>query len=431
MGKSERSDNPRPGRRLAAKGPARVRVAAFSRVDKNVPLWSLSQQACLGVLRYARGRPTWEVLVNDPRFEGTIDLVDREELHRLGVAGLIVLSTVPEREADALVALRLPMVFTFQHRFVSRFPTVIPDDAQVGRLAALHLLQQGFRHLAFCLPPGLERFSTAGDDSIRWALLRQEGFLTTGARAGSQCHALPIGEDEAAGAALTRRGQHVQGLARQLASLPRPAGVFAPADEWALVVERACQQAGLKVPDDIGIVGANNDDLVCRSSSPPLTSVDLDAERIGFEAAAALDRFLRAGSWDARPVVVPPKGVAVRTSSDTLLAIEDEAVRGALRYIRQRFAEPIAAQDVARAVRRSSEHLCRRFHERLGFTIHEEIRRLRIERAKELLEGASLSLKEIAAVSGLGDPVHFSHAFASVVGVPPGRWRREHGGGEP
>jgi LacI family transcriptional regulator len=211
-------------------------------------------------------------------------------------------------------------------------------------------------------------------------------------------------------------------LRRWLQALAKPVGIFAGHDVWALQVVEACRFAGLRVPEDIAVVGVDNDDLLCELARPSLSSVIVPAERVGYEAAALLDRLLAGQQPPRQPVFIPPPGVVSRQSSD-VLAIEDPVVAQAVRFLRDSAHLPLRVADVLRAVPVSRRALERRFQAVFERGLAAEIRRLRIDKARQLLAESDLPMNRIAERSGFSSQYQLSRAFRREVGTTPTAYR--------
>jgi LacI family transcriptional regulator len=185
----------------------------------------------------------------------------------------------------------------------------------------------------------------------------------------------------------------------------------------------ATLDAGLRVPEDVAVVGVDNDELICETSRVPLSSVAVSAERIGFEAASLLERMMKGEAVDVGPLCIPPQGVVVRQSSD-VLAIEDENVADALRYIADNAHKPIGVEDVLDHLTISRRQLEKRFQTVLGRSPAAEIRRIRIEKAKHLMDSTNLPLSRIAERSGFHDVSFLGKSFRRETGMTPTQYRR-------
>jgi LacI family transcriptional regulator len=181
----------------------------------------------------------------------------------------------------------------------------------------------------------------------------------------------------------------------------------------------------------VAIVGVDNDDLLCELARPPLSSVIVPAERIGFEAASLLDRFLQGGRCRPTPppLLLPPPGVFIRRSSD-VLSIGDVVVAAAIRFIRDQSHRPIQVGDVLDAVSVSRRLLERRFRARLDHSVWDEIRQAHLRKAKALLSGTELPMSEVAVNSGFSESKQLSVVFRHETGMTPTQYRgrfRSHG----
>ena len=312
--------------------------------------------------------------------------------------------------ARALLALRQPVVSVAGVLPELPLPHVMVDHVEVGRQAARHLLERGVR-----------RFGFVGYPRHAFSVGRELGFREVIAAAG-----LPLESF----LERTGRVEDPTGfwkwngpLMDWLAVLPRPVGILASNDVQGAQVSEYCRQLGVRVPDEVAIVGVDDDDLLCELSRPSLSSVALPGERIGYEAAALLDKWLR-GTRPARTVIMlPPMGVIVRQSSD-LVAVPDPQVSAALRFIRDQADRPIRVRDVLRQVPVARRALERRFRKWLQRSISEEIRRVHLERSRQLLSQTDLPLSAVARQSGFGDGRQLSVVFRRETGLTPSVYRR-------
>jgi LacI family transcriptional regulator len=215
-----------------------------------------------------------------------------------------------------------------------------------------------------------------------------------------------------------------QELAVWLASLPKPVGVMACNDDRGLEVLEACRDAGLHVPDEVAVLGVDNDEMLCGLSDPPLSSVDVGVERAGFEAAALLDRMMKGKRPPARPTVLAPYGVVVRRSTE-ILKVDDPDLQQMIRFIRENACTGIFVEQAMAHSGLSPSTLNRRFQKLLGRSPKEEITRVRLEEAKRLLAETDQSVAEVATRCGFAELKHFSRAFRTWAGITPSAHRRE------
>lgn len=368
-----------------------------------------------GVLAYRLTRPRWRLFVGEPAGEAK---GIRAYAH--GADGMI---TVLSDLAWEKRASRLPMPVVNVANFCkdALVPRVTCDDVAIGRLGAEHLLSRGFVNLGFALKRGYH------------ARQRREGFEETAREAGRDVLRL-VPEDRVpydlhkSPPRDPRRVAYFRAFwwradKASLRDLPVPIGIMGEGDNSAAQLMETCRSEGLAVPQQVAILGVYNDDLYCESLQPQLTSVDVNGRRIGFEAAGLLDRLLAGGSPPREPILIPPKGVVVRESTDTV-AVEDSELAAALRYIQDHACDPIRLEDVAEHAGLSARTLQRRVRERLGHTAYKEIQRQRFERAKRLLAETDLKVSEVARRSGHRHFRHFIGAFRRSAGVTPSEYRK-------
>ncbi len=310
------------------------------------------------------------------------------------------------RIAAAVVKSGLPAVDVSAGRFVPSLPWVETDDRAIAALAAQHLLERGFKHLAFC-----------GDDRFAWSRQRGEAFTSLVRQSGATLHVAPSTTDE-------EPARATRALQRWLRSLPRPVGVFACYDIRGQQVLDACRHLGLAVPEEVAVVGVDNDELLCELADPPLSSVIPDARRAGYEAAALLDRLMQGHAPASLETRIPPLGLRARQSTD-MLAIEDPHVVQALRFIREHACDPIDVADVLRVVPVSRRVLEKRFLHLLHRTPHAEIVATKLARVRSLLTETKLPIDEIARRSGFAHTEYLSVVFKRELGVSPRDYRRQ------
>jgi LacI family transcriptional regulator len=195
-------------------------------------------------------------------------------------------------------------------------------------------------------------------------------------------------------------------------------------DKRAHHVLEACRTYHLKVPDEVAVVGVDNDELLCQLSSPPLSSVEQDAKRIGYEAAACLDRLMQGERLRQRHFLIEPIGVVTRRSTD-ILAVEDQLVAKAMTLIQSRASSGVKVSHIVNTLAVSRSGLESRFKAALGQTIHTTIRRAQLERARQMISDTNLAIKEVAANTGFRSVQHMTTLFGRVFGRPPARYRSE------
>jgi LacI family transcriptional regulator len=323
----------------------------------------------------------------------------------------IITILLPER-ADLLAYIkrqRVPVVALYADVPQMRIPRVVLDDAEIGRLAAEHLLERGFAHLAF--------FKFSDTCAVEG---RERGFRQAVERAGRDYWLI----DWYAASQAKRGANWFDWLKRQLASLPLPIGIMVQSDHRATHLISACEAAGLGVPDQVAIVGVDNDEQACELAAVPISSVDCNRERMAYEGARLLDRLMHNSPAPSEPITIAPNRVVVRRSSD-IFAVGDPTVARALAFIREHYREPIGIDDVVKASRASRCGLYRAFARELKRSIGEEIDRQRVEQAKYLLASSTQKLYRVAHGCGFSGAEHLTRVFQRVTGMSPSHYRNE------
>lgn len=292
----------------------------------------------------------------------------------------------------------------------TKIPYFVSDNEKVAQLAAEHLVERGFRRLAF--------YGFAPTRINLWSQERADAFLRAARRVKASCTAHVEHHGRA------RRWSSLQReLVAWLESLQKPVGLMACNDAGARHVLEACRTAGLNVPDEVAVVGVDNDEMICELTTPPLTSVEQGARRMGYQAAALLDRLMSGERIRRHKFPVAPVEVVTRRSSDAL-AIDDEEVAAAVRFIRGNACEGILVPDVVRELAVSRTTLEVRFRAVMGRTVGEEIRRVQFERARRLAADTNLPFKQVAVQAGVGSVQYLNALFQTRLGMSPGEYRR-------
>lgn len=325
----------------------------------------------------------------------------------------IIARTGSTAMARAIAATGLPGVELRASRLPHSLPFVGVDNRSLGRLVAEHFLENGFVNFAIFDIDGERYFEERRDDFL--AHLRSRGH---------ECHEFHAGSR---GERPTDWERQQAAVALWLVSLPKPVAVFACTDQLGFWLLDACRRAGLAVPEGVAVVGVENDETLCTMAAPQLSSVAFDGERIGYEAARLLDARMNGVTDTPAEVLVPPKQLVVRQSSD-IVAIGDAAIAGAVRYIREHATHGISVADVMRASGLSRTALERRMRAAIGRPPGEEIVRQRFARVQRMLLETDLPLAVIAERCGFEHHQYMAEAFKKLCGVTPGRFRLGRGG---
>lgn len=294
-----------------------------------------------------------------------------------------------------------------QREFIPNTSTIITDSWKIGRLAAEYFLGLGFEHFAFC-----------GFPEFAWSQKRCNAFWHYLATSGVT-HVYSFENERLRDQqSITERWK----ISEWIKQLPRPVCVFACNDDRAISVLEACKLAGLRVPEEVAVLGVDNDELMCNLSSPSLSSVELDFERAGFAAAQHLDELIEKKS-DYKIINVLPKEIIKRRSTD-ILAVSDKDVAAALIYIRNNYFKPIQVTNVVEATCLSKRELEKRFKKILKRTMKSEIERLRIELINKKLFNSNKPIYQIANELDFTDSEHFSRYYKNLTGISPLEFRR-------
>jgi len=357
----------------------------------------------LGICQYCKDNTPWDIVL-----ETSTDPFARERLMNLvkkGVDGVI--GDLSPNDTAFLVSAKVPTV-DLGPMSDTPFPTVHVDFRAIGRITARHLLERRIRHFGCCSDKNF-----AGEQ-------RLEGFESELNAAGFRCSCLWLPRD------WPTQPDALGNVSREwLKSLPKPVGVMANGDMPALGVIWTCAQIGLRVPQDVAVVGCDNDELFCGISPVPISTVAYPAREIGYKAAGILDRMMRGGRRPSNEILVEPTQLIVRASSDSY-AISDPQVASALQYIRDHAGDPLLVSDVAAGaslVRRTME---RQFIKIMGHSPRQEILNAHIERAKLLLAETRLKIPVVSARAGFPRHQVFFPLFKKVTGLTPGEYRQKY-----
>ncbi len=359
-----------------------------------------------GIVEYQRQRDSWSVFLPEQERGATPPRWLRNW------AGDGVIARIETAEiARSISQLRVPVVDLSSARRVGDIPWVETDDRAIATLAFEHLHERGFRHFAFCGPRG-----------FNWSTWRMEHFVSLCKLAGVDCECF---QTDSPYAKSPKKSGKQTSLEAWLTQLPKPTGLLCAYDIQAQVVLDTCRNLSLQVPEQLAVIGVDNDPLLCDLSHPSLTSVAPDARGAGFHAAQLLDDLMIGRSANGlASLLMKPLGIVQRQSTD-ITAVSNKNIAEAIRFIRDHACDGINVGDVLSHVLLSRRSLESQFLHATGKTPHEMIATIRTDRVQRLLQQSELSLEEIAKHAGFEHTEYMSVVFKKRFGISPGRYRRQ------
>jgi LacI family transcriptional regulator len=362
-----------------------------------------------GVNRYQREHGSWRVTLSSHFSQIAEDPLSAVEQPLHGILG-----GAPPGQRERVLDTPQAKVLLGQQEMQLGLPWVGPDYVQVGRMGADYLRDRGYHSLCLFIDAGGERWT----GQLREGFVDGAGPVRDGVRVFTR------------GPRTVRRGawryeDQIADLVDLIGSMPRPAGVLASDDVHAWRVLTAVRRLGLRCPEDVAVLGIGNDEFSCESAQPPLSSIALDYDQIGYLAARMLDSLMR-GERVKTHQTVPPHQVVTRESTGHAV-FDDPDLLAAMKYIHEHIGEPITVEDIADAVLVSSRTLLRKFKQHLGRSPSDQVRRLRVEHAKRLLVGTTKPLAEVAVDSGFGLQSALGRAIKKETGLTPSQLRRQYG----
>jgi LacI family transcriptional regulator len=355
-------------------------------------LGSYDQSAHEGIAQYA-GQHGWHL---------NISILKDFQLPEHWQGDGIITSLNNSRELEQFVLnANVPTVDLSIWREDIDLPRVAADNVELGRLGARHFIEMGHRNCAW--------FALASNPVSR---TRFKGYSECLKAVGIECIRLD-----------TQRTQDAAYMTERLKELPKPCAIYTKSDYDSVWISNLCFDAGLRVPDDIAILGADDNLLICENQAVPLSSVRHDLKSIGYEGAAMLDRLMAGEVLSERLKLIQPKGIAIRQSTDAL-AVTDPLVREVLSYMKTHYRQSIGTTEIAEQHGVSRRHLEIRFRQSMHRSIREFLIQIRIDAAKSLLNYSREPIETIAALTGFCHAPHFSSTFKKHVGQSPTQYRK-------
>ena len=356
-----------------------------------------------GIGQYVREHGPWSIYLE------THGLEARRAKCLQGWEGDGIIARVSNRRiAAAIKQTGLPVVDVLGLVPEAKFPLLHVDNAACSRLAAEHLLELGLRRFGFC-----------GLQDVYWSHIRRDAFQQAIRDAGCECDVFHVPR-EIRGA---RSWEKVGGrLTRWVRDLPKPIGVMACNDPTALLVLESCRQGGVVVPEEVAVIGVDDDEALCMVADPPLSSVTTNHDHVGYEAASLLERLMSGHRPPKSSTLVAPRGVATRASTD-VSAIGDPEMVSIMKFIREHACDGLNLNDVVEFSGLSRSTLMRKSRSVLGRTLYEEITRLRLKHVRQLLAEANLSIEAVSHISGFKHRQYLGKVFKAQCGETLAQYR--------
>ncbi len=320
----------------------------------------------------------------------------------------IISRTFTQETADIITASGVPAVEIRSSRLCRNLPFVGMDNRLIGRTVAEHFFNRGYRN-----------FAAYSLETESFFEQRVQNYVKVVKAVGCSCTVLPEAQSET----VADWEQSQDRLMAWLSELPKPVGIFAANDQLGVRLLDACQRAGLAVPEEVAVVGAENEETLCEFATPPLSSLRYDGPTVGYLAAQMLDRLMSGKKLQPRETLVPPKGIMVRASSDDLV-INDQLVARAVRLMREGVNTGITVDDVCRKLNASRSTLERRMQVALQRTPKQEIQRLRFRMVERMLRDTDLTMEAIAQQAGFTHSHYLQAAFKERHRMTPGEFRK-------
>jgi LacI family transcriptional regulator len=364
----------------------------------------------LGIARYSRLYGPWSFHITPGDYKQVVP-----KMKQWGGAGIIA-RIADHRTAQAIISANVPTIAIgltdeqmCEANPLSKLSEVSSDPMEVSKLAAEHLLERRFT-----------RFAYVGSDDRGWSRRRERTFRNYLSERGFDPLVYPMPKRP------TDRdwARELSIMAHWIGKLPQPIGLFACDDDRGRQVLEAAKLASVNVPEDLAVIGVDNDEVFCELAEPPLTSIALNAVTAGYRAAALLDDMMQGRVRQRHQLVVEALGVVTRRSTD-IIAVGDEDVACALQFIRQQHGRDLSVDQVAEEVALSRRSLEKRFRDVIGRTVLEEIQFTRLERAKQLLLETTYPISKVASIAGFGSAGYFIQFFQKHVGKTPRKYRVE------
>jgi LacI family transcriptional regulator len=367
-----------------------------------------------GISTYiAQSQTTWRIYSPPPFYlEQEINSLElARQLENWGTNGIMLLNE-PE-ESNPILQMKVPIITSYKvAKAYPRLPVVICNNNKVGEIAVEEFTTRGFHHFAYC---GFNK-------KMWWSDQRKESFCKRLAKIGFNTHCYDPPEFPRS----IYWEREYEYLSKWLKALPKPIGLMACNDERAKQIIEICSLQNIRLPEEIAILGVDNDELICNLCYPPLSSIPFNREKVGYEAAKLLDSLMAGKKMRGQRINDEPGPVVVRHSTD-ILKIEDSEIVKAMKFIYENTKSIIQVDDVVNVTTTSRRCLENKFKKMTGHTIQEQIKNTHLNEISKLLTETNLPISEISRIMGHKDTHNFARYFHSKKGMSPLKYRTKYG----
>lgn len=365
---------------------------------------AFGRQLISGVVHYSRLNSPWLFYKEPIDLESSIP-----NLISWKPDGIIMRDTMITKD---LLKLKIPTIYApHGFKYPRNIPIIITESSSIAKMASDHFIEKGFKNLAFC-----------GYDSIEWSEQRKSYFNRFNSEAGFRTYNY-VSYKRFRLSDWEKEQQHV---CRWIKDLPKPIGIFACNDDRGLHILEVCKLMNLKVPEDVAVIGVDNDLMVCEFGDPPLSSIALNLESAGFEAAKLLDKMMSSGNKMKGREIIATSNIIVQRQSSDILALNDKEVAQAIQFIKGNAKNKILIKDMLRTIGIGRRALEKRFRNTIHKTIYHEIQQVRIESISKLLIETDLPISQIISLYNFTDAEHISRFFKKEKGMSMREYRKIH-----
>jgi LacI family transcriptional regulator len=360
-----------------------------------------------GIAKYSKLHGPWSFYRELPCYAHSQIQHSIQRLEKVAPCGAIIREPTP-RQVEYFIKQKIPIIIS-PNLLNSQIPTIRTNSKKMAQLAADHFIERGFKNFAYC-----------GFTKMHWSKNRYENFAQELKRRNYSLSHFSASVKTL----LNPKEKIVAKFIDWLDSLPKPVGLMACNDDMGRFVLETCKFAGFHVPEQIAVLGIDDDELACELTDPPLSSIALHSEKAGYEVAKLLDSLMAGEKMKGQIIYLDPSRVIVRQSTD-IMAIEDNDILQAIRYIHEHYKEPITVEDVARETHLSRSYLYKKFMKIMEHSVSDEINKNRINYICKILTETDLPICKITMSLGFTGIEHIARYFQKATGMSPNEYRKK------